>query len=77
MKSDVRTKLENIVTQHLKRQPTEFAIGKLDSLAVIRLIVQLESVFGLSIVMTDINDQNFGSFASMETFVAGKVNLPA
>lgn len=77
MTTDIRGSLENIVAQHLKRKTGEFAIGKLDSLSVIRLIVQLETVFGLSIVMTDINDQNFGSFESMEKYVVGKVNVPA
>lgn len=77
MTADIKTQLEEVVTAHLKRQPSEFAIGKLDSLAVIRLIIQLETVFGLTIVMTDITDENFGTFAAMEKYVSAKVNVPA
>lgn len=73
MSSEVRAKLGEMVTSHLKRDTATFALGKLDSLSVIRMIVQLETLFDLSIVMHEITNENFGSFDLMVAYVSGKL----
>jgi len=67
---DITTRLDAFLREELNVQDYKFS--KLDSLSVIRLIMGLENMFGLSIELSEIVDVNFDSLLSLTEFVQRK-----
>ena len=63
---------KNKMTDSVKDDDLLMELGIVDSFGLIHLVGELEKLFGIKVVPSDLKKKNFESIAAMEQFVLAK-----
>ncbi len=77
--TEIRQRIrEHLLGNYLAGQPAdslkddEDLLLVLNSLQILRMVIELESMFGISIDNSDMTPENLGSVQNIASFIAGK-----